>query len=128
MERIVLGTLLNDSGSDGFMKRYSVSLCRELFTTRQLVFIFDLLTAMYGEGLTDTTPKAVFEYAESHQSRYGNPSNFCQYLCELATNNYAPNNFQDYLKELVRLYISDRRYGYQSQSGLQPAAAITLRR
>lgn len=108
LERIVLGTMLNDFGDDGYMQSNKLSLRKELFSSKQNAFVFGLLESMNNDGLTSTTPNDVFEYANEKEIKYGNAANFTSYMCELALN-YAYNDFKKHLKELVKLYIKEKK-------------------
>lgn len=111
IEGIVLGTILNDSGDDGFMRSCRMSLRRELFRDKRNAFIFGILDMMYMEGITSTTPYDVVVYAESKGIKYGNLQEFLLYMCGL-TKNYAYMGFKRYVRELVTMYIRDRKlYG-----------------
>lgn len=110
LEEIVIGTMLNDFGDDGFMKSCRLSLRKELFKNRQNAFIFGILDAMFKDGLTETTPKDVLEYTNDKEIKYGNMSNFASYMCGLASCNYAHTGFKKYVKELVAMYIKENRF------------------
>ncbi len=111
LEKIVIGTLLNDYGDDGFIRKNSMSLKEELFSCRQNLFIFRIIMMMYKDGLKDMTPVSVFDYANTNHINYGNAGRFVAYMCELATSYYAFNKFKEYLKELVRIYINEKKNG-----------------
>ena len=102
---MVLGMILNDLGEYGFVSKYRNSLCKELFTDRQHAFVYGIIERMSDDCLMSFSPKDVFDYAERNNIKYGNVSKFCLFMCELATENYDPQNFRKNLKELVKLYI-----------------------
>lgn len=112
LERIVLGTLLNDNGKDGFAKSCRLSLRCDLFANKQNKFVYGLLEKMYKDGIVSTTPVDVFEYANKNDVKYGNAEKFCQYMCELAQENYAFNNFKGFVRELVSMCLKEKNlYG-----------------
>lgn len=111
LERIVLGTMLNEFGNDGFMHQCSLSLRKDLFKSRQNAFVYSILDMMHNDGITSTTPVDVAAYAHQKDIKYGNLTNFLGYMCELAAENYAHNGFKKYVKELVTLYIKDKKHG-----------------
>jgi hypothetical protein len=111
IEMIILGTMLNDMGGDNFMQSCRLSLRKELFADKKNAFVFMLLDNMYQDGIKSTTPSDVFKYANDKNIRYGNTGNFLNYLYGLATDYYAFNNFRNYVKQLVELYIKETKYG-----------------
>lgn len=110
LEEIVIGTLLNEYGTDGFFAKHKMVLRKELFADKRNVFLFGLIEGMFLEGRTQTTPKDVLDYAMEKNIRYGNLSNFLTYMCDLAYGNYAFVGFGDYVRRLVDLYVKDMRY------------------
>lgn len=111
MERIVLGTMLNDFGSDGFMRSCRMSLKKEMFKSKQNAFVYDILDRMFKDGLSSTTPADVLSYSDEKGIKYGNAANFSAYMCELATENYAIVSFKKILKDMVLNYIKDVKHG-----------------
>lgn len=112
LEEVVIGTLLNDFGDDGFMQSCSMSLRIELFKGKQTSFVYGILESMYKDGLKSTTPIDVLNYANEKEIKYGNDVNFASHMCSLATNNYALKDFKKYVKELVTMYINEKKlYG-----------------
>lgn len=111
MEQVVLGTILNDNGNDGFVKSCHLSLKKELFKDRRNAFIFGVIDSMYKNGLSSFLPADIVEYADKNGIKYGNAANFCNYMCSLALNNYAFNDFRKYVRELVKKYVRESKDG-----------------
>lgn len=109
LEEVVVGTLLNDFGHDGFLRSCGMSLRRELFEGRQSSFVFGILESMYRDGLNSTTPLDVFKYANEKGIKYGDATRFASYMCMLATDNYAFVGFKKYVKELVMTFLKERK-------------------
>ena len=109
LEGIVLGTILNDFGKDGFMQTNKMSLRKELFTNKKNAFVFGILESMSNDGLASMTPYDVLEYANEKGIKYGNAVNFASYMCDLAFGNYAYNDFKKYVRELVRIYVKEKK-------------------
>ena len=62
IEQIVLGTLLNDIGDEGFFKGSRNVLRDDLFSDKRNVFVFSVIKRMRGEGMESTSPCDVFRY------------------------------------------------------------------
>ena len=110
VEQIVIGTLLNEYGDDGFFEGSRVVLRKELFNERRNAFIFEVIVRMTNDGLKQTTPYDVFVYCNENGIRYGNMTNFCVYMCDVSVN-YAFNGFKKYVKQLVDYYIREVKNG-----------------
>lgn len=110
IECVVMGTLLNDNGGDGFMSSCRMSLKKELFADRRNAFVFGIMEKMYSDGLKSFLPTDIYDYACKNSIQYGNASKFLSYMCSLATEHYRPFEFKANLRELVKLYI--RRVNY----------------
>jgi len=110
LETIVLGTLLNDSGRDGFFDGSRNVLREELFSDRRNAFIFGLIARMKADGERETTPYDILKYAKEKKIRYGDTARFCTYMCELSRN-YAFDGFKKYVRQLVEIYVKEKRYG-----------------
>lgn len=115
IERIVIGTLLNDFGDDRFFEKNRMALRKELFTDRKNVFVFGIIERMHEDGINGTNPSGVFGYANDKNIQYGNAVNFVSYMCELAQRYYAFNSFGKYVRELVDAYVNEKRYGKKRQ-------------
>lgn len=109
VERIVIGTMLNDFGEDCFFGSCSMSLRKELFSDRRNAFIFDVISRMNAQGLRSTTPYDVLSYVQTNKIRCGNVQNFVSYMTELACESYAFSSFREHVRTLVRFYSSRRR-------------------
>ena len=109
VERIVIGTMLNDFGEDCFFSSCSMSLRKELFSDRRNAFIFDVISRMNAQGLRSTTPYDVLSYVQTNKIRCGNVQNFVSYMTELACESYSFSSFRDHVRTLVRFYSSRRR-------------------
>lgn len=105
---MVLGTLLNDHGD--YYSSCKGSLCREMFQNKRNAFVFGLIEDMHNDGISDTFPIDVFNYANEKDVKYGNMNNFCVFLCEVAMDN-AYEDFKKYVRELVRFYLKDIKHG-----------------
>lgn len=106
---IVLGTILNDSGEEQFMNKYSMSLPKDVFSDKRNAFIYGLIYDMHSCGRTSFTPHDVLEYAIEKGVKYGNVVNFCLYMCELSERFYAPFGILEHIRRLVKMYISDKK-------------------
>ena len=113
LERIVIGTMLNESGKDGFFNGSRIVLRKELFKDKRNVFLFAVLERMYKDGLRRSTPYDVFKYANEKSIPYGNAENFCTYMCEVSENYYVFIGFKKYVKQLVDLYVKENRHARQ---------------
>lgn len=109
-ENIVIGMLLNDF--DGMlMDGGRLFLREELFVDKKNKFIYGIIDKMHRSGERCITPCDVFRYANDNSIAYGDMSNFASYMCELALTRYSEQEFKRHAKELVRLYIRDKKYG-----------------
>lgn len=109
VERIVIGTMLNDFGEDCFFSSCSMSLRKELFSDRRNAFIFDVISRMNAEGLRSTTPYDVLSYVQTNKIRCGSVHNFVSYMTELACESYAFSSFREHVRTLVRFYSNRMR-------------------
>ena len=115
VEQIVIGTLMNEYGGDGFFDSCRMVLRKELFADRRNAFIFDIVKKMHDEGITETTPHDVFRYATDKNIRYGDMEKFCSYMCEVSDANYAFDGFGKYVRILVDEYLKERKHGRQGK-------------
>lgn len=109
LEKIVIGTLLNEYGYDKYFQRSNAVLRGELFKDKKNRFIFNTIKEMNEKGMKQTTPYDVAIYATQNNKKYGNLHNFCCYMCELIEYN-AMTEFKVFLKKLVDEYVKEQRY------------------
>lgn len=109
LEAIILGSILNDNGSDGFIEENNVALKADLFTGKKNAFLWNVLERMSKDGQTDFTPYSVLRYCDRNDIKYGDLVNFCEYMIELSTDYYAHIEFSKYVDELIE---SKERAGY----------------
>ena len=113
IEKAVIGTILCDDGSFGYMDACSVSLKKELFMDRKNAFIFGLLEELHKGGSVSTTQLDVWIYADEHNIKYGDVGNFVVYMNELSAF-YSLRDMESFkrnVRELVKRYISQKRNG-----------------
>ena len=110
VEQIVIGTLMNEFGDDGFLVKNMASLRKDLFNDRRHVFIFGIIEQMVRDGRRQTTPYDILCYCDEKGMQYGNIGNFSTYMCEISMN-YAFKGLRAYVRELVQYYIRDRKNG-----------------
>lgn len=107
LEQIVLGTLMNDIS---LLQTHRVSIRKEMFSDKRNAFVFGIIEQMFNDGLTETAPYDVFVYSLQNNIRYGDANKFCVYMCQL-TDNYAVVGFPKYLRDLVKIYLSEVKNG-----------------
>ena len=110
LERIVVGTLLNERQGDGFYKKNKASLKKDVFSDKRNAFIFGILEKMHADGIETTTPYDVVSYCKEKGIKYGNPANFAVYMCEICES-YAFLSLKSYVKELVQYYVKEKKNG-----------------
>ena len=110
VERILIGTLLNEYGYDGFMRNGGSVLRAEMFCDKRNAFIFSVIRRMDGDGAVQTTPCDVFRYVTEKGIRCGDTGRLCSYMAEVCEN-YAWSSFRRYVKMLVDYFLNDKRHG-----------------
>jgi hypothetical protein len=107
-ERVVIGTLLNEFGQDGFYERNNMVLRSEMFTDVRNRFLFDTICQMKHEGLTATTPFDVLTFLQRKQIPYGDTQQLVSYMTDVAMN-FALKTFDEQVTQLAQQYIRRKR-------------------
>lgn len=109
IEQVVVGTLLNEYGQDRFFARCCALVREDMFSDRRNAFTFSVIKRMVEDGIVQTTPIDVLEYAERNGIAYGNAQKFCIYMCEIADKYYAFSSLKDYVRRLIDFYVAEKR-------------------